>query len=202
MNYLAHAYLSFGHPETLAGNMISDFVKGKKKFDYPQGIQGGIHLHRLIDTFTDVHEATKEAKEIFRPHYRLYSGAFVDVIYDHFLATDTAEFTEDTLLDFSQQVYTALDKQVQWFPGYFAMLFPYMKEHNWLFNYRTRWGTGKSLGGVVRRAAYLTESDTAFLLFEQHYQLLQDCYRHFWAYVKPFARNQFEMFQNNNKITP
>ncbi len=35
MNYLAHAYLSFGDPDILAGNMISDFVKGKKKFDYP-----------------------------------------------------------------------------------------------------------------------------------------------------------------------
>ena len=31
MNYLAHAYLSFGDPDILAGNMISDFVKGKKK---------------------------------------------------------------------------------------------------------------------------------------------------------------------------
>lgn len=30
MNYLAHAYLSFDEPEILVGNMISDFVKGKK----------------------------------------------------------------------------------------------------------------------------------------------------------------------------
>jgi acyl carrier protein phosphodiesterase len=28
----------------------------------------------MIDTFTDEHPATKEAKEFFRPHYRLYSG--------------------------------------------------------------------------------------------------------------------------------
>ncbi len=40
MNYLAHAYLSFNDPDVLAGNMISDFVKGKKKFDYP-----GAHTH-------------------------------------------------------------------------------------------------------------------------------------------------------------
>ena len=30
MNYLAHAYLSFGDPGILTGNMISDFVKGKR----------------------------------------------------------------------------------------------------------------------------------------------------------------------------
>ena len=196
MNYLAHAYLSFNDPEVLVGNMISDFVKGKKKFDYPAGIQKGIMLHRYIDTFTDTHEATKEAKEIFRPHYRLYSGAFVDVVYDHFLATDSAEFTESSLLDFSQQVYSILDKQIQWLPERFALMFPYMKEHNWLFNYRTKWGTGKSLGGVVRRSAYLTESETAYQLFEQHYQLLQDCFRHFWASAKPFARNQFDLLKS------
>ena len=67
-----------------------------------------------------------------------------------------------------------------------------MKQHNWLFNYRTRWGAGKSLGGVVRRSLYLTESETAFRLFEDHYLLLQDCYRNFWADVKPFARQQFD----------
>lgn len=176
--------------------MISDFVKGKKKFDYPVAIQKGITLHRAIDTFTDSHEATREAKEVFRPAYRLYSGAFVDVIYDHFLATDADEFTEASLLDFSLQVYALLDKNAEWMPGLFARMFPYMKEHNWLYNYRSRWGTGKSLGGVVRRAAYLSESDTAFALFEQHYQLLQDCYRHFWADVKPFILQKFNELQN------
>ena len=46
MNYLAHAYLSFDDAEILTGNIISDFVKGKKKFDYPSRIQAGIKLHR------------------------------------------------------------------------------------------------------------------------------------------------------------
>lgn len=32
MNYLAHAVLSFDDPDILTGNIISDFVKGKKNF--------------------------------------------------------------------------------------------------------------------------------------------------------------------------
>ena len=187
--------MSFNDPEILVGNLISDFVKGKKKFDFPQGIQNGITLHRAIDTFTDTHEATRKAKEVFRPHYRLYSGAFVDVIFDHFLAVDKNEFIENSLYDFSLQVYSVIEKQAQWLPEHFAHMFPYMKEQNWLYNYHTRWGTEKSLGGVVRRAAYLTESDTAFRLFEDHYQLLQGCYRQFWVELKPFARREFEIFQ-------
>jgi acyl carrier protein phosphodiesterase len=198
MNYLAHAYLSFNHPEILAGNIISDFVKGKKKFDYSPGIQKGITLHRLIDSFTDTHEATRRAKEVFRPYYRLYSGAFVDVVYDHFLAVDKTEFSLETLLDFSQRVYSVLQEQLQWLPGHFIHIFPYMKTQNWLFNYRTRQGAGKGFSGLVHRSAYLSESDTAFHIFEEHYQLLQECYRHFWAEIKPFARNQFELLLASN----
>jgi hypothetical protein len=66
LNYLAHAYLSFNDSNLLLGNMISDYVKGKKKFDYPIKIQQGIHLHRLIDEFTDFHPITKEAKQFFK----------------------------------------------------------------------------------------------------------------------------------------
>lgn len=181
------------------GNLISDYVKGKKKFDYPAGIQQGITLHRAIDIFTDTHPATKDAKEIFRPHYRLYSGALVDVVYDHFLATDPDEFTETSLLTFSHQVYATIDRQEEWLPGFFAAMYPYMKSQNWLFNYRTRQGAQKSLGGVVRRAVYLTEAETAYSLFEQHYQLLRNCYRQFWADVKPFAVTRFkELVQDHS----
>lgn len=192
MNYLAHAYLSFNDPEVLVGNMISDFVKGKKKFDYPFRIQEGIMLHRQIDSFTDTHPATKEAKEFFRPDYRLYSGAFIDVVYDHFLATDEMEFTETSLFNFSQTVYSTLENYQSWLPGHFARMFPYMKSQNWLFNYRTRRGTEKSFDGLVRRSLYLEESETAASLFEKHYQPLQACFRHFWKDAKPFIHRQYE----------
>lgn len=200
MNYLAHAYLSFDHPEILVGNMISDFVKGKKKFDYHFNIQKGIALHRAIDSFTDDHPATKAAKEIFRFDYRLYSGAFVDVVYDHFLASDQQEFTEDSLHHFTQNVYSVLNIHQPIMPERFARMFPYMKDQNWLFHYRTHWGTEKSLGGLVRRAAYLSESETAFRLFQQHYQHLQHCYRLFWADIKPFARKKFEELLNTGEL--
>jgi acyl carrier protein phosphodiesterase len=165
------------------------------------GIQQGIMLHRAIDTFTDSHPATQSAKEVFRPHYRLYCGAFVDVVYDHFLASDKNEFDEPALLQFSEHVYSIVQEYSQWFPERFAKMFPYMKTQNWLFNYRTRWGAEKSFGGLVRRSAYLTESDTASLLFEEHYQRLEECYRLFWKEVKPFVQNQFALFPdpgNNN----
>jgi acyl carrier protein phosphodiesterase len=192
MNYLAHAYLSFDDDEILVGNLISDFVKGKSKFNYPDRIQKGIVLHRSIDTFTDEHQVTKLAKNIFRPHYRLYSGAFVDVAYDHFLANDANEFSEESLEIFSEKVYSTIDKHRQSLPERFARMFPYMKLQNWLFNYRTLAGTELSFGGVVRRARYLDESKTAAILFEEHYSTLQDCYRAFFPDLKAFALQIFQ----------
>jgi acyl carrier protein phosphodiesterase len=176
--------------------MISDFIKGKKKFDYPTVIQQGITLHRIIDTYTDGHVITRAAKEIFRPAYRLYSGAIIDVLYDHFLASDRNEFPDEALYNFSQQVYGDLEKQSQWHPPGFAKMFPYMSSQNWLYKYSTMDGTKRSLAGLVYRAAYLTESDTAFELFEKYYQPLQDYYRQFWHDLKPFVRRQFDIVRS------
>jgi len=191
MNYLAHAYLSFDEPSILAGNLISDFVKGKKKFDYPTGIQKGITLHRAIDTFTDEHDITRQAKEIFRADYRLYSAAFVDVVYDHFLAIDNSIFTQDSLLAFSHRVYDQVAPALTILPERFQRMFPHMKTHNWLYNYRHPDGIQRSFEGLVRRATYLQESDTAFALFEKHYTQLQEYYQSFFPALKNFAFQQW-----------
>ncbi|MCW3116704.1 MAG: phosphodiesterase [Chitinophagaceae bacterium] len=192
LNLLAHAYLSFGQPEITVGNLISDFVKGKKQYDYPAGIQKGITLHRHIDSFTDASEPTRNAKEIFRPAYRLYSGALTDIVYDHFLANDENEFPPGSLFRFSQQVYAVLEQYHSWLPPDFARMFPYMKSQNWLYNYHTKPGIEKSLRGLVHRSVYLTESDTAFLLFEQHYELLKACYDQLIIAIKPYAKQRLE----------
>ncbi len=190
MNFLAHAYLSFNDPQILTGNLISDFVKGKKKFDYSTGIQNGIALHRAIDQFTDTHEITRLAKEKFKSHYRLYAGAFVDVVYDHYLANDKNEFDSGDLAAFASNTYTLLEPFIQLSPEKFQIIFPFMRKQNWLYNYQFKWGIANSLAAVVRRSAYLTESDTAYALFEQNYHYLQQCYNEFFPLLKEFVIQQ------------
>ena len=197
MNYLAHAYLSFRDPDILTGNLISDFVKGKKKFDYPIGIQKGIHLHRLIDEFTDQHEATAGIKQIFKPAYRLYAGAFADVVYDHFLAKDVEEFPANSLIEFSSWVYSSLDNYQDVFPDRFRAMFPYMKQQNWLYNYRLKTGAERSFEGLVRRAAFLHDSRPAFQLLENHYEELQGFYDQFFPSIKEYAKNEFGRLTTN-----
>ena len=192
MNYLAHAWLSFNQPEILVGNMISDFVKGKKRFSFSEHIQQGIMLHRSIDEFTDAHDATKKAKQFLKPAVGLYAGAFIDIAYDHFLANDSNEFNnDDSLLNFSLSVYKTLNKHEASLPERFARTLPYMENDNWLFNYKTLYGSEQSFKGLMHRAKYLENNSTVFEAFQKNYESLQLCYESFFPDVKNFAFRKF-----------
>ncbi len=194
MNYLAHAWLSFKQPEILVGNMISDFVKGKKRFEFSPGIQKGIMLHRSIDNFTDAHHATGNAKQFFKPVTGLYAGAFIDIVYDHFLANDVNEFeNENELMQFSFFVYNTLEEYNEVLPEKFLLMFPYMKKNNWLYNYRERWGIERSFGGLLQRTKYLDQNDGVFKCFEENYDALKLCYESFYPSLKLFVINQLQL---------
>ena len=194
MNFLAHTYLSFTD-EQIVGNLIGDFIKNKKRDHLSEGIQQGIMLHRAIDAFTDVHPKVLEAKTVFQPIVRLYSGAFVDVVYDHFLANDKNQFPTDThLQNFASNTYEQLQLHKDVLPLKLQQMLPYMQAQNWLYNYQFNWGIQKSFEGVVRRAAYLNNSNEAFEAFEKNYNALHNCYNLFFDDVKKVAFQQIQLY--------
>jgi acyl carrier protein phosphodiesterase len=170
--------------------MISDCIKGRAQYQYPEGIQKGIRLHRAIDAFTDSHPATKRAQEVFRPHYRLYSAPLADVAFDYFLANDKETFNEATLFHFSQHTYAVIESFDAHLPPRFATLFTYMKRDNWLFRYRSMEGIGNSLRGLMYRASMPDDGQHAGDLLLQHKSLLQQCFDDFFPDVKKFAKGQ------------
>ncbi|UCJ06959.1 DUF479 domain-containing protein [Chitinophaga pendula] len=191
MNYLAHAYLSFNEPELTAGNMIADFVKGRRLLDYSPGIQRGIRLHREIDQFTDHHAATAEAKSFFRPSCGLYSGIFTDVVYDHFLANDPNYFPAGELLPFTLGIFRTLRKQEALLPDRFLQMLHYMETQNWMYDYRLKSGIEQSFTGMVRRTKYMpVPASVPYAVFETHYDALRACYAIFFpallAHVRAF----------------
>jgi acyl carrier protein phosphodiesterase len=198
MNYLAHAFLSFNNADLLVGNMIADYVKGNKQFEFHKNIQAGIQLHRAIDHFTDTHESTQEIKNLFRPAYRLYAGAFIDVVYDYFLANDTNHFAnENTLNVFASNTYQILEKRQADFPEKFGNMFPFMQSQNWLYNYRTEEGMQKSFGGLRKRAKYISETDTAFKIFIDSKVVIQQSYDYFFPALKKMAILKADALLNN-----
>jgi len=198
MNYLAHAFLSFGIPEITVGNLVSDFVKGRKRYDFPQRIQQGISLHRAIDDFTDTHPVNRRARVIFKEVYGLYSGPIIDVVYDHFLANDPVNFAgSNQLADLAQKTYTDIAAWQSVLPERFARMFHYMRAQNWLLNYREREGLYNSLHGLARRAAYMGDAGRAIQLFETGYDELAACYTAFFPELKDFTLRKLEQLQQD-----
>lgn len=196
MNFLGHAYLSFGDPDILTGNMIADFVKGTKALkQFPEGIQRGIRLHRALDMFADTHPASQRAKVWFREKYGLYAGPLIDIFYDHFLATDPQQFkTEQHLLAFTQETYQQLGENEEYFPDDFAKMFPHMREYNWLYNYRTLQGMQRSLKGLEHRAQYMSSSEQAYETFVTNYYQLGQCYYEFIENAIIFVKKEMNTF--------
>ena len=188
MNFLAHSYLSFSE-EQLVGNMIADFVKNRDVARLPESIQKGIKLHRAIDTFTDAHPLIHEAKAPFRPLVRLYSGAFVDVAFDYFLANDTAKNSQREWQEHSQRVYAVLRRYEEFLPEVFKKVLDKMQQDDWLYNYRNEWGIEYSFRNVVNKAQFLDKTTNVFPAFLANKDFLREKYEIFFPEIKSFAQD-------------
>ena len=188
MNFLAHSYLSFSE-EQLVGNMIADFVKNRDVARLPESIQKGIKLHRAIDTFTDAHPLIHEAKAPFRPLVRLYSGAFVDVAFDYFLANDTTENSKREWQEHSREVYAVLRRYEEFLPEVFKKVLDKMQQDDWLYNYRNEWGIDYSFRNVVNKAQFLDKTTNVFPAFLANKDFLREKYEIFFPEIKSFAQD-------------
>lgn len=179
MNYLAHSFLSFTDGQ-IVGQFLEDFIRNRDRFSFPKDIQDGITMHRAIDTFTDSHPAIHEAKKAFAPLVRLYSGAFVDVAMDYFVAHDASLHTPAQWKEHSLHVYRVLNSHKEWLPENFKKMLVKMEQDDWLYNYREDRGIQFSIQNVLNKAKYLDKDIPVFEAFLKNKDFLQECYTHFF----------------------
>lgn len=190
MNLLAHSFLTFSEGQ-IVGQFLNDFIRNKDRFDYAEEIVQGIFLHRQIDTFTDSHPVIQEAKKVFSPMVRLYSGAFVDVCFDYFLANS---LPEDLLERHAKKVYRVLNEHSAILPENMKRLLFHMEKDDWLFNYRTENGIKFSMQNVLNKAKYLEKDLSVFEVFLQNKPLLQQNFDDFFPELLTFANDVNESF--------
>lgn len=179
MNFLAHSFLSFSDGQ-IVGQFLEDHIRNKDRFSFPKDIQNGITMHRAIDTFTDSHPAIHEAKKVFSPLVRLYSGAFVDVAMDYFLANDLTVNSLQGWKAHSQNVYKVLNQHLHLFPENFKLMLSRMEAEDWLYNYRTDRSIGFSMKNVLNKAKYLEKDIPVFEAFSDNKKFLKECYDSFF----------------------
>lgn len=188
MNFLAHLYLSGADAELLIGNFIADAVPGRQLEAYPPGVQRGIRLHRLIDTFTDQHPVVRRATARLRAAgYGKYAGVISDIFLDHFLARHFAEFSPEPLAAFCHRVYAFLLSREAEFPPRVQQLLPYLIRDNWLAGYASFAGIGRALTGLSRRASPGSGMETAVQELERNYTAYAADFREFFPQLQAYV---------------
>jgi len=192
MNFLAHLYLANENPERKIGNFIADSIKGSQYHHLPIEVQKGIIHHRAIDTFTDTHSIVKQSKRRLHNRYGHYKGVVIDILYDHYLAKNWSEYSKTPLAVFSQDSYQLLTDNFDILPENTQYLLPYMKEQNWLYNYKSIEGISKILWGMNKRTKGISQMDLAKQDLIMHYKEFENDFTLFFDELKIYSNHYIE----------
>ncbi len=173
MNFLAHIYLSGDVDEVKIGNFIGDYVKGRAFHIYPENIKNGILLHRFIDSFTDTNIHTIDAKQLFAPKYRKYSGIVIDIIYDHFLASNWSRYSYTPLEEFISDFHDLLIRNNEMLPKEVQEFVPKLIQNNRLYSYREIGGIWSVLKTMPKYTSLPDHTDFAIETLKNNYEFLK-----------------------------
>jgi acyl carrier protein phosphodiesterase len=191
MNYLAHTYLSdlAGDDEDLfLGNFIADHVKGNYINRFNPGIQKGIILHRKIDEFTDKHPEFIQCRDRLVPHYHKYAGVITDMFFDHFLAANWPDYSNESILDFTERHYRILMKNFILLPNKTKRILPFMIRSNWLASYAHLKFLQRSLEGMAMRTPFQSNMEKAVMDLKKDYSFYHDEFIAFFPSVIAYVR--------------
>jgi acyl carrier protein phosphodiesterase len=183
MNFLAHIYLSGKDEQIKIGNFMGDYIKGKAFHIYPDKIKQGILLHRYIDSFTDVNKNTSEAKQLFAPKYRKYSGIIIDIIYDHFLASNWEQFSSSPLIDFIEDFHKLLFKYQEMMPSEVQKMFPNLIKNERLYSYRKIEGIKNVFSTMAKYTSLPDHSEYAISTLQENYGYLKNLFFKFFKEI-------------------
>jgi acyl carrier protein phosphodiesterase len=165
MNFIAHLVLSPKETDFISGNLAADFLRGSNRKLISESVQNGISMHQFVDKYT---------------HFRLLSGVFVDVFYDHFLAKDFEHIANISLEEFCEYIYETLEKNIVGLPPRLQQFIPIMIRENILFSYRKLEGVQTSLTRINRRIKKKFSVRLAMVNLKNIYESLENDFRIFF----------------------
>lgn len=193
MNFLAHLYLSGKNEDVALGNFIADAVKGSHYKNYPENVAKGILLHREIDHYTDNHPVFRQSKSRLVPKYGIFSGIIVDIYYDHYLAKNWKDFSDEKLNDFVARSYFLLVRKFHLLPARSKRILPFLVSQNWLAGYADFESLRKVFNGMSRRTNNLSGMENAVDDLKSDYAFFEKEFREFFpeiiSHSDDFRRN-------------
>lgn len=183
MNYLAHLHIAEYTQTSFTGNFLGDFVKGDPNAQFPWSLAEGIRLHRAVDSFTDLHTITKQAKQLFPESLKRFAPIALDMFWDHCLASQWSSFHESSLLQFcayvQQQIQNEMDKLKQPLPEKFLRVNAWVWQDRWIESYQKLSNIQYGLKRMAKRGerfSALAETGQVLadneLIFKDYFHLL------------------------------
>jgi len=189
MNHLAHLFLAGDSTDSLIGNLSGDFVKGVLGDDVPPAIRAGIVQHRKIDSYTDAHPHVGAFRRVIASEHGHYARVIADIFIDHFLACRFDEFAGESLETFLTRTFARLDPHASTFPGMLRVVYPRMRDQQWLLSYRTLEGIETALTNISRRFSRQPRLGPATHLLVDARQELERRFEMFFPDVMEYARS-------------
>ena len=161
VNHLAHLFLAGDSAESLIGNLSGDFVKGALGERFSPGIREGIAQHRRIDAFTDTHPSVAAFRRVLTPEHGHYARVIADMFFDHFLACRFEEYGGESLDSFLARTFATIDPHANALPGLLRVVYPRIRDEQWLQSYRDVEGIRFALEKISRRFSRRPHLETA-----------------------------------------
>jgi len=190
MNFLAHLFLSGDNDELMVGNLLGDFMKGRKLDSFDDKIVKGIFLHRKIDEYTDNHPLVTTTKERLRPLFKHYTPVVADIYYDHFLASNWKDYADVSLKDFANHCYRVIRKHKEHFPPRFQQALVFMRFRNVLISYSKFSGIDFAFNRMVLRSKYPSNLQHATAELKENYNLYLVEFKEFFPQLQEYIKGE------------
>jgi len=191
MNYLAHSYLSGSNDDVKIGNFLGDWVKGSDYLKYAEDVRTGILLHRNIDTFTDQHPIVRLSASRFHSRYARYSGVIIDILYDHYLASNWKDFCEISLRDYVNRMHNVMLNNLEILPERLQNFLPGFMNERWIERYATLDGIRDVLDTMSIRTSLPKETEFAISVMEAFYKDFRHEFYDFFSQLIEFVESKF-----------
>jgi acyl carrier protein phosphodiesterase len=172
------------------GNFMADGIRGNDYLMFDDGIKKGIILHRHIDTFTDSHPIYRQSKHRLHEKYGHYSGVIMDIVYDHFLAKNWNNYSDEKLEDFAANFYQSLNDNYEILTPKTQNLLPYMTERNWLVSYASLAGLEMILFQMDYRTKHRANMQEAIVEVQEFYTEFEEEFTLFFEELRVFCNQK------------
>jgi acyl carrier protein phosphodiesterase len=191
MNYLAHTYLSGSNDYIKIGSFLGDRVRGSDYLKYAEDVQTGILLHRNIDTFTDQHPIVRLSASRFQSRFSKYSGVIIDILYDHFLASNWRDFCDVPLRDYVNRMHNVMLNNFEILPERLKNYLPGFMNERWIERYATLEGIRDVLDVMSKRTSLPKETEFAISVMEAFYRDFRHEFFDFFSQIIEFVESKF-----------